>query len=152
MKGDKLGVDLIATFEGFSSKPYYATAEEKTKNIVTIGYGNTFYPNGKKVQITDKPISKELAASYLEFTIIDFSKKLKITSNVNQNQFNALVSLAYNIGVTAFNNSTLLKLVNINPKDGNIAIQFLKWNKQGGKVLDGLTKRRIKESSLYFTI
>ena len=151
MKVDKLGVDLIATFEGFSSKTYYATAEEKVKNIVTIGYGNTFYPNGKKVQITDKPISKELATSYLEFTIIDFAKKLKITSNVSQNQFNALVSLAYNIGVTAFNNSTLLKLVNINPKDGNIAIQFLRWNKQGGKVLDGLTKRRIKESSLYLT-
>lgn len=151
MKVDKIGVDLIATFEGFNSKPYYATAEEKVKGIVTIGYGNTFYPNGKKVQITDKPISKELATSYLEFTIIDFAKKLKITSNVSQNQFNALVSLAYNIGVTAFNDSTLLKFVNINPKDGNIAIQFLRWNKQGGKVLDGLTKRRIKESSLYYT-
>jgi len=74
-----------------------------------------------------------------------------IKKPITQNQFNALVSFAFNVGIGALSKSTLLKLVNINPNDGNIAKEFLKWNKAGGKIVGGLTTRRIKESSIYFT-
>jgi len=152
MKLSPDGFLLIAEFEGLSLIPYYATAEEKAKGIVTIGYGNTFYPNGTKVKITDAPITKTKAMEYLQFVADKFAVKVDalVTSELNQNQFNALVSLAYNIGLGNFGKSTILKLVNNNPKDANIAKEFLKWNKQAGQVLNGLTKRRIKESALYF--
>lgn len=144
---------LIAEFEGFSDRPYYATAEEKLKGIVTIGYGNTFYPDGSKVKITDAKISKEKALEILDYTVNKFRVQVKkyLKKEVTKNQEDALVSLAYNIGIGNFSKSTLLKLVNINPNDANIAKEFLKWNKQAGKELKGLTNRRIKESTLYFT-
>jgi len=152
MKLSPNGFLLIAEFEGLILKPYYATAEEKTKGIVTIGYGNTFYPNGTKVTITDKPITKTEALRLLQITTDKFASKVDalIDKSVNQNQFDALVSLSYNIGLSAFAKSTLLKLVNTNPSDANIRHWFMVWNKQAGKVLNGLTSRRKKEADLYF--
>jgi lysozyme len=73
-----------------------------------------------------------------------------VTSNINENQFSALVSFAYNCGLGALKSSTLLKRVNANPNDENISYQFSRWNKAGGRVLKGLTKRRIDEDKLYF--
>lgn len=152
---------LIAEFEGFSDRPYYATAEEKLKGIVTIGYGNTIYPDGTKVKITDSQITKEKGLYILEKTVEKFRIQVKklIKTKLTQNQEDALVSFAYNVGIgentinrkSGLAGSTLLKLVNINQNDGNIAKEFLKWNKQSGKVLNGLTNRRIKESYLYFS-
>jgi lysozyme len=148
MKLDNKGYELIKAFEGLSLKPYLCSAK-----VPTIGYGNTYYPNGKKVTLNDAPITKQRAEELLVFIADKFaSEVLKlIKSKVTQNQFNALVSFAYNVGVTNLSKSTLLRLVNINPNDGNIAKEFLKWNKAGGKVLNGLTNRRIKESALYFS-
>lgn len=147
MKLDMNGYKLITQFEGLSLKPYLDSIK-----VPTIGYGNTFYLNGKKVVITDKPITKEEALEMFKVIADGFARQVekKLTKPVNQNQFNALVSLAYNIGVGNFYKSTLLKYVNLNPNDGNIAKEFLKWNKAGGQVLNGLTNRRIKESALYF--
>jgi lysozyme len=148
MKLDKRGYDLIKEFEGLSLKPYLCSAK-----ISTIGYGNTYYPNGKKVTMNDAPITKQRAEELLVFIADKFaSEVLKlIKSKVTQNQFNALVSFAYNVGVTNLSKSTLLRLVNINPNDGNIAKEFLKWNKANKVPLQGLTNRRIKESALYFS-
>jgi lysozyme len=148
MKLDKRGYDLIKEFEGLSLKPYLCSAK-----ISTIGYGNTYYPNGKKVTLNDAPITKQRAEELLVFIADKFaSDVLKlIKSKVTQNQFNALVSFAYNVGVTNLSKSTLLRLVNINPNDGNIAKEFLKWNKANKVPLQGLTNRRIKESALYFS-
>lgn len=153
MRLDTNGINLIAEFEGLSLVPYYATAEEKAKGIVTIGYGNTFYPNGTKVKITDKPITKAQALEYLKYVADSFASKVDdlVIPNITQNQFNALVSIAYNIGLGAFKISTLIKKVNANPNDPAINNEFLKWNKQAGKVLNGLTRRRIKESAVYFS-
>lgn len=153
MKLDINGYKIISDFEGLSLTPYFATTEEKEKGIATIGYGNTFYPSGTKVTIHDAPITKANAFLMLQHVADNFADKVAthIKSNVNQNQFNALCSFAYNVGIANFASSTLLKLVNINPNDANISKEFLKWNKQAGKVLDGLTKRRIQESALYFT-
>lgn len=144
---------LIAEFEGFSDRPYYATAEEKLKGIVTIGYGNTFYPDGTKVKITDSKITKEKALYILEKLVDKFRIQVNkyVKKELTKNQEDALVSFAYNVGIGNFSKSTLLKLVNINPNDAMIAKEFLKWNKQAGKELKGLTNRRIKESALYFT-
>lgn len=148
MKLSDKGYDLIKRFEGYSSKPYKCPA-----GISTIGYGNTYYPNGLKVKITDKAITKEYADEILAHTADEFATDvLKIVkSKITVNQLNALTSFAYNVGIFNLQKSTLLKLVNINPNDGNIAKQFLRWNKAGNKELKGLTNRRIAESSLYYT-
>ena len=148
MKLNEEGYLIIANFEGLRLSPYLCSA-----GVPTIGYGSTFYPSGKKVTMKDKPITKETALWMLKQTANMFAKDVDtlVTSTINQNQFNALVSFAFNLGVQALTNSTLLRLVKINPTDANIAKEFLRWNKAGGKVIDGLTKRRIKESALYFS-
>ena len=71
-------------------------------------------------------------------------------SHITPNQFGALVSFAYNCGIANLQKSTLLKKVIANHNDATIKDEFLKWNKAGGKVLAGLTRRREAESNLYF--
>lgn len=148
MKLDSKGYDLIKEYEGFSDRPYKCSA-----GIPTIGYGNTFYPDGKRVSMLDKQITREYADEIFRNVADNFAFKVSklIKSKVTQNQFNALVSFAYNVGIGNLEKSTLLKLVNINPNDAMIAKQFLRWNKANGKELKGLTNRRIKESALYYT-
>jgi lysozyme len=99
------------------------------------------------------PITKLRAEQLLKNTADKFAERVAvlITKPVTQNQFNALVSFAFNVGVSALKVSTLLKLVNNNPNDANIAKEFMRWNKAGGRVVQGLTNRRIKESAIYFT-
>ena len=147
MKLDRNGFELLEELEGLELNAYKCTA-----GIWTIGLGNTFYEDGSKVKQGDK-ISKERA--YLLFNLISKQFEKAINENVkisiSQNQFNALFCFCYNIGITGFKNSTLLRILNTNPNDGNIAKQFLRWNKINGKKSKGLTNRRIKESSLYFT-
>ncbi len=153
---DNKGYLLIAQFEGLRLKPYLCSA-----GVPTIGYGSTFYPSGRKVTMSDKPITQETAFWMLKQVANMFAKDVDslVTSNINQNQFNALVSFAFNLGsdIDADNipeglgDSRLLKRVNANPNDPEIAKEFVKWNKAGGRVLDGLTKRRLKEAELYFT-
>jgi lysozyme len=153
---DNKGYLLIAKFEGLRLHPYLCSA-----GVPTIGYGNTFYPSGAKVTMRDKPITQATAFWMLKQTANMFARDVSklVTSNINQNQFNALVSFAFNLGsdIDADNipeglgDSNLLRKVNANPNDPNIAKEFIKWNKAGGRVLDGLTKRRIEESELYFS-
>ena len=148
MKLDANGYKLIQGFEGLSLVPYLCKAK-----VATIGWGNIFYPSGIKVTMQDKPISLA-TASWMFRTIadrfaVDVDKLIK--ANINQNQFNAIASLAYNIGIAGLAKSTLLKKVNINPNDPTIATEFAKWNKVGGKVVNGLTKRRAVEAKLYFS-
>ena len=148
MKLNQRGYDLIKEFEGLKLKPYLCSAK-----VPTIGYGSTFYENGVKVKMTDAPITQLRAEQLLKNTADKFAERVAvlITKPVTQNQFNALVSFAFNVGVSALKISTLLKLVNNNPNDANISKEFLRWNKAGGRVVQGLTNRRIKESALYFT-
>lgn len=147
MKLNNDGYRLITKFEGFSSKPYLCSAK-----VPTIGYGSTYYASGKKVTLLDTPIT-ELQAFELFKTIADkFAAKVSklVTAPINQNQFNALVSLAYNIGLANFEKSTILKKVNANHNDQSIWSEFLKWTKAGGQVLRGLIKRREAEADYYF--
>lgn len=148
MKLNDKGYDLIKRFEGYSDRPYKCPA-----GISTIGYGNTYYPNGTKVKITDPKITREYANEILAHTADEFAADVLklVKTNITVNQLNALTSFAYNVGMGNFQKSTLLKLVNVNPNDAMIAKEFLKWNKAAGKELKGLTNRRIAESALYFT-
>lgn len=145
---DNKGYLLITKFEGLSLKPYLCSAK-----IPTIGYGNTYYPDGKRVTLLDKEITKQQAFDMFKELANRFAKRVDalVTSNINQNQFNALVSFAYNVGTGNFASSTLLKKVNRNPNDLTIKDEFLRWNKAGGKVINGLTNRRNEEAILYFS-
>ena len=149
MKLNNNGYFLITEFEGFSSNPYLCPAK-----LATIGYGNTFYKDGKKVTMIDKPISKIEAFDMFKEIADRFAKKVSslVTQPLTQNQFNALVSFSYNVGISNFMNSTLLKKVNKNKLDNTIKDEFLRWDKVGTKKLAGLTKRRIYEANIYFTI
>ena len=149
MKLNARGYDLIKQYEGYSDRPYLCPA-----GIPTIGFGNTYYPNGSKVKLTDKQITREYANEMLQFVADNFANEVSksIKSIISQNQLNALTSFAYNLGMTNFRNSTLLKKVNANPNDPTIKEEFLKWNKSNGKILQGLINRRRAESNLYFQI
>jgi lysozyme len=156
MKLNDEGYKLIMSFEGLSLTPYLCSAK-----VPTIGYGNTFYQNGKKVTMKDKLITKEYAIEIFKFVADLFAKDVNslIKSTVTQNQFNALVSFAYNVGADidhddipeGLGDSTLLKKVNKNPNDLTIITEFLKWNKANGQIVNGLINRRKLEAKLYFT-
>lgn len=144
---NKQTVDLVKQFEGLKLKAYLCPA-----NVWTIGYGNTFYQNGTKVKRGDI-ITQAQAEELLKSTLAFFAFKVQplVTKPVNDNQFGALVSFAYNCGVTALGGSTLLKKVNLNPNDDSIGLEFMKWVKAKGVVLPGLVKRRQAEKELYFS-
>jgi len=152
MKVSEEGVRLIAKHEGFRSKPYLDAV-----GVPTIGFGNTFYPDNERVTMKDKEITQEEGRELLKVILLNFERKVVGSMRkVNQNQFDAVLSFVYNLGFTNFKNSTLLKRINNNPNDPDIAHQFSKWNKardrRTGKleVLAGLTRRRKEESTLYF--
>jgi lysozyme len=139
--------ELVKHFEGCKLTSYVCSAGHNT-----IGYGNTFYKNGVKVKPGDK-ITQQRAEELLDVILIKFVQQTNelIKSNVNQNQRDALTDFAYNCGIGNLRSSTLLKKVNANPTDKTIRDEFMKWNKGGGKVLNGLTRRREAEANLYFS-
>jgi lysozyme len=141
------GIEMIKFFEGFRSAPYKCPA-----GIPTIGYGATFYPNGKKVTMADKAITEQEGTALLQNMLVSFEKYVDsyCVDTITQNQFDALVSFAYNLGPANLKSSTLLKKVNANPEDETIHLEFMKWVKAGGKTLKGLVRRREAESQLYF--
>lgn len=144
MKTSKNGTNLISTFEGFYSNAYLCPA-----GVWTIGIGTTIYPNGTKVKQGDKCTMTQ-AVEYLSHDLQSFERTVNqaVTVSLSQNQFDALVSLAYNIGSNAFEDSTLVKYLNAG-KYKSAAEEFLVWNKGGGKVLKGLVNRRAVERELF---
>ncbi|MDR6461905.1 lysozyme [Chryseobacterium sediminis] len=144
MKTSQKGINLIVSFEGFSAKPYLDSA-----GIPTIGYGNTYYPGGKKVTMKDPAITKEQGVEIFAEVLPTYenivNSKVKIV--LNQNQFDALVSYAYNTGGSA----TLFSLINKRATDLEIKDWFTKrYITAGGKVLNGLIRRRKVEADLFF--
>lgn len=139
-------IELIKQFEGFRSRAYLCPSK-----VWTIGYGNTFYLDGSKVKQGDTITEKD-ATILLQKTLSDFRLNvLKIVpATLPNTAVDALVSFAYNCGVTALKNSTLLKKIKENPLNlKGIEKEFAKWNKGGGKVLQGLVKRRKLEFEMY---
>lgn len=143
------GFELIAEFEGFRSTPY-----RDAVGVPTIGFGNTYYLDGTKVKMTDKPLSRD-EAKQLKLSIInkDFApavRRLTFGMNLTQNQFDALVSLAYNIGTGALAKSSVIRYLKVGNKQA-AADAFLMWDKAGGKTLKGLTRRRRAERVLFLS-
>lgn len=138
------GIDQIRNFESLRLNAY-----DDGVGVWTIGYGTTNYPNGIRVKKGDT-CTLEQAKSYMQYDLKKFEQTVNSAVNVpiNQNQFDALVSLAYNIGPTAFKNSTLVKRLN----EGNYkaaANQFDVWVNAGGKRMQGLVNRRAAEKALF---
>lgn len=136
----KDGLELIKSFEGCVLKVYLDAI-----GLPTIGYGHLIKPGESFTKITQKE-AEDLLKSDAQIFVDGVNKLLEV--NVTQNQFDALVSIAFNIGLGNLKSSTLLRLVNAGDCKG-AADQFPRWNKAGGKVLNGLTKRRNAERDLF---
>jgi lysozyme len=143
MVPSKKGIDLIKKYEGCQLKAYKCPA-----GLWTIGYGNTFYEDGTKV-IPGDVITQERAEKLLLNLLPKFAnivnKKIKV--EINQNQFDALVSHTWNSG----GSDTLFKLINNKATEAEIRNWFeTKYITANGKVLKGLVDRRKTESNLYY--
>ena len=142
MNVSEKGIDLIKQFEGCRFAAYKCPG-----GVWTIGYGHTGIDVSPDLEITQQE-AERLLKSDLIIHCNNVEKLVKVP--LNQNQFDALVSLEYNIGYGAFKNSTLLKLLN-EKKYKEAAEQFERWKYEGGKVLAGLVRRREKEKALFLS-
>ena len=143
MRTGELGKSLIKKHEGLRLKAYKCPA-----SVWTIGYGHTGADVFQNLEITE-----EYANELLDQDLRRFEKSVMklVTNNINQNQFDALVSFAYNLGERSLKSSTLLKKINIDNEEPSIKTEFFRWINAGGKKLHGLVKRREEEAKLYFT-
>ena len=142
----ELAAELCIRFEGFVGKPYLCPA-----NVATIGYGSTYYANGTKVTLNDPPMSQKEAYALLmvelEHTYLPGVVRNCPILLTHEKKCNSLVSFTYNLGVGRLQTSTLKRKINAQDWEG-AKEQLMLWNKAGGKVLLGLTRRRIAESAL----
>ena len=153
MKISDKGLRLIQEFESFEANPYLDSAR-----VWTIGYGSTYYPNGKKVTGKDKPINrlygetiqKNVIENDFEPVINELLEKEIVSGFITQNMYDAILSLTYNIGASGFKRSSVLRLLKQGDKE-NASNALLLWNKSGGKVLKGLVNRRKKERELFLS-
>lgn len=144
MKLSENGLKQLHKREGLKLKPYL-----DVKGIPTIALGNTYYLNGRKVTMKDRALTLKEATELGNVVANDFAKYVDsaIKSKVNQNQFDACVSFAYNIGEVGFKNSTVLKRINVNPNDLTIATAFMMWRKPVE-----IIGRRKSEVAQYFSM
>jgi len=145
MKTSQKGKNLILSFEGFSSEPYLDSA-----GIPTIGYGNTYYPGGKKVTMKDPAVSREKGAELFSSVLPTYEKIVnrKVKIALTQNQYDALVSHTYNTG----GSDTLFSLINKKANSETVKDWFTsRYIMAGGKVLNGLIRRRKAEADLFFS-
>lgn len=142
MRISQAGIDLIKSFEGLKLEAY-----RDPVGVVTIGWGHT------KTARMGQRISRERAEELLRADVSEFEKCVSVALSVpvSQPQFDALVSWAYNVGCGAMRGSTLMRKLNAGDVQG-AAGQFLRWNKAGGRVLNGLTRRREAERKLFLEL
>lgn len=142
MKISQRGINLIKNFEGLRLKAYKCPA-----GVWTIGYGHT--GNVRQGQV----ITKMQAELLLKKDLERFEKAVNEFAliKLTQNQFDSLVSFAFNVGIEAFCKSTLLKIINTGTfKLKEIEIQLMRWVKDSqGRILKGLVNRRKKEFELF---
>jgi len=141
---------LIKEFEGFRAKAYLDKLAKPA--LWTIGYGTTARAGVGIEPDAGMTITEAEAEMYLQRAVDKFAAQIapKITRPINGNEFGAFVSLAYNIGPSAFGGSTALRRFNLGDKHG-AADAMLMWDKAGGKVLKGLQRRRAAERELFLT-
>lgn len=146
MQTSDKGIALIKEFEGCK-----LTAYQDSVGVWTIGYGWTQPVDGKPIR-AGMTIKQETAERLLKTGLVsyesDVSRLVKV--GLTQGQFDALVSFTYNLGGRSLSTSTLLRRLNAGDYAG-AADEFLRWNKAGGKVLNGLTRRREAERALFLS-
>ena len=144
MQTSDKGISMIKQFEGCK-----LTAYQDSVGVWTIGYGWTQPVDGKPIR-AGMTIKQETAERLLKTGLVsyesDVSRLVKV--GLTQGQFDALVSFTYNLGARSLSTSTLLRKFNAGDYAG-AADEFLRWNKAGGKVLNGLTRRREAERDLF---
>ncbi|MES3410914.1 lysozyme [Enterobacter hormaechei] len=144
MQTSDKGIALIKQFEGCK-----LTAYQDSVGVWTIGYGWTQPVDGKSIR-AGMTIKQETAERLLKTGLVsyesDVSRLVKV--GLTQGQFDALVSFTYNLGARSLSTSTLMRKLNAGDYAG-AADEFLRWNKAGGKVLNGLTRRREAERALF---
>lgn len=147
MKIGNKGLRLIKEFEGCKLTAYKCPA-----GVWTIGIGSTRYADGSAVKQGQTLANEEAALLLLSKTLAPYEHAVNaIKVELTQNEFDALISLTYNIGAANFASSTLVKMLKAGDDKAEIAKQFLRWNKAVGKVLDGLTRRRNAEAELFLS-
>lgn len=142
MKISQKGVDLVKFFEGLELKAY-----KDSVGVWTWGYGSTG-PHVTPCKVGTKEEAEKLLKKDLERFEKGVSDLVKVA--LNQNQFDALVSFSFNLGLGNLKSSTLLKKLNAKDYIG-ASKEFERWNRAGGKVLTGLTRRRIAERDLFLS-
>lgn len=147
MKPSQNCIDLIKQFEGLSLKAYLCPA-----GIPTIGYGSTRWPDGKKIDLGQQ-VTMDVADQMLRHEADKIADRIP-ANMFNQNQFDAIVSFTYNVGIGNLLSSTLYTYAKANVNDVKIRDQFMRWTKArvGGKMMElrGLVRRRQAEADLYF--
>ena len=144
-----IATELCKRFEGYKAKPYLCPA-----GVPTIGYGSTFYADGRKVTLQDPPMDEptarallvhELMHKYAPGTIRQCPVLLTLAMTANDwGKLNAIVDFAYNLGVGRLQTSTLKRKINAQDWEG-AKEQLMLWTRGGGRVLPGLVKRREAE-------
>lgn len=143
MKTSQKGIGFIKSFETLQLKAYKAVP---TELYFTVGYGHYGPDVNSSTELT-----KEEAERLLMVDLAAYERAVSMTGvTFTQNQFDALVSFTFNVGVNAFLSSTLLKKIRARASEADIRAEFYRWNKSGGKVLPGLVKRRQAEADMYF--
>jgi len=161
MKTSEIGIDLIKAFEGCHSSPYLCPAQ-----LWTVGYGHVLYPDQARLKVaerasyglkpehnrafTDDEIDELLAKDLHRFEagVARLCPAVLDNDIGSQKQFDALVSFSFNVGLGNLQSSTLRMKYN-RLEFESAADEFLRWNKAGGKVLNGLTRRRVAERALF---
>lgn len=142
----ELAAALCRQFEGYRAKPYLCPA-----GVPTIGYGSTYYADGRKVTLEDAPMSEpdarallmyELQHTYLPGTLRQCPSLI-----ADERKCNAIVDFCYNLGIGRLQTSTLKRKINAGDWE-SAREQLMLWTKGGGKVLPGLVRRREAEKAL----
>ncbi|MBW4233173.1 lysozyme [Enterobacter roggenkampii] len=146
MQTSDKGIALIKQFEGCR-----LTAYQDSVGVWTIGYGWTKPVDGKPIR-AGMTIKQETAERLLKTGLVSYENEVSrlVKVDLTQGQFDALVSFTYNLGARSLSTSTLLRKLNAGDYAG-AADEFLRWNKAGGKVLNGLTRRREAERALFLS-
>ena len=137
---------ICRRFEGLYLKPYLCPA-----GVPTIGYGATFYQDGKKVSLRDKPITREQAEDLLMYHLKQyFLKEVLLLCYTLDTECKAasILDFAFNVGLGNLKSSTLRKRI-LSKNWEDVPNQLMRWNKANGKVLKGLTLRREAEKVLF---
>jgi lysozyme len=142
----ELAAALCRQFEGYKAKPYLCPA-----GVATIGYGSTYYSDGRKVTLQDPPMdeptARALLMSELEHNYLPGVLRNCPVLAADERRCNAIVDFCYNLGIGRLQTSTLKRKINAQDWEG-AKEQLMLWTKGGGKVLPGLLKRRTAECAL----